>query len=245
MRTGAHLTLLPVFALLPLSMLSLTACGGGQSKGPETAPQVEAEDEEEEDDGMEMMQEFGGMNEEKVTRVFKNLAPDLANCLTVQSEDERYLAGDVAFLVKVDRSGNAVAAHAETSNLGSYQAERCMLNILKTSHWPKPVGGLIGLARWSIGFDAPGDVRPPVSWTSADVGETLSSEQNTQKLATCGGGGPFEITAYVAPSGKVLSAGVGHSDDNGEQTAECLVEAVRGITFGSPGSWRAKVSFTR
>ncbi len=234
-----------LLTLIPLTAVSLSACGGSHRKDSETAAQVEVDNEDEFDDGMEMMQEFGGMNEEKVTKVFKRLAPDLANCLTTQGENERYLAGDVAFLVKVDREGKAVAAHAEKSNLGSFQAERCMLRILEESRWPKPVGGLIGLARWSIGFDAPSDERPPVEWSSSEVEGTITEDENAQALYACGTGGPFIITAYVSRSGKVLSAGVAHSDDNGEQTAECLVSTIEGMTFPSPGSWRAKVSFAR
>jgi hypothetical protein len=120
-----------------------------------------------------------------------------------------------------------------------------MLKILKRSTWPKPVGGYIGLARWSIGFDAPGDVRPPIDWSSTEIEETLADGQNQQSLAACGGGGPFEITAYISRSGKVISAGVAHSDDNGEDTAQCLVSTLKNMSFPSPGSWQAKVSFSR
>lgn len=239
MRLVAKLILIPVFTS------SALACGGGKQNDAKSPAPVEAADEEESEDDMEMMQEFGGMNEEKVTKVFKNLAPRLADCLTTQSQSEPYLAGDVAFLVKVDRSGQAVAAHAEKSNLGSYDVERCMLDILKSGQWPKPVGGHIGLARWSIGFDAPSDVRPPVAWNASDVSDTLSRADNDNALDSCGGSGPFEITAYVATSGKVLSAGIAHVDDQGEAAAQCLIGAVQGMTFSSPGSWRAKVTFTR
>ncbi|HXS18927.1 MAG TPA: hypothetical protein VN764_17125 [Polyangiaceae bacterium] len=235
----------PRLILIPLLTTFLAACGGSQKKAAQSTTPVHVDDEEETEDDMEMMQEFGGMNEEKVTKVFKGLAPRLADCLTSQSADEPYLAGDVAFLVKVDRSGHAIAAHAEKSNLGSYAAESCMLEILKGAHWPKPVGGLIGLARWSIGFDAPSDVRPPVDWSESDASSSLSEDKNQSALQQCGSGGPFEITAYVAPSGKVLSAGIAHVDDQGQSTAECLVEAVRNMTFTSPGSWRAKVTFAR
>jgi len=235
----------PRLILVPLVIILAAACGGSQKKAAESTTPVTVDDEEESEDDMEMMQEFGGMNEEKVTKVFKGLAPRLADCLTTQSADEPYLAGDVAFLVKVDRTGRAVAAHAEKSNLGSYAAETCMLGILKDARWPKPVGGLIGLARWSIGFDAPSDVRPPVDWSASDASSSLSEEKTQSALSQCGGGGPFEITAYVASSGKVLSAGIAHVDDQGQATADCLVETVRAITFSSPGSWRAKVTFSR
>jgi hypothetical protein len=64
-------------------------------------------------------------------------------------------------------------------------------------------------------------------------------------MASCGGGGPFNITAYVRTNGSVLSAGVAHSDDAGDKTAACLVEAIKHAKFGSPGSWPAKLTFRR
>lgn len=228
-----------------LSCLSLIACGG-KNKPADDATAIEIDNEDEFDNGdMEMMQEVGGMNEEKVTRTFKRLQPTLSQCLMDAGRGQDYLFGDVAFLVVVDQTGTATAAFAEKSNLGSYEAEKCMLGALKASKWPKPVGGLVGHARNGMGYDAPEDVRPPVEWSSSDIEETLSDSENAGALAACGGGGPFEITAYVEPSGRVLSAGISHTVENGEEAASCLVSAVEGMTFTSPGSWRAKVTFRR
>src|SRR5690606_8891045 len=99
----------------------------------------------------------------------------------------------------------------------------------------------IGLARTSITFDPPSDVRPPVVWSSDDVKE--ARQEHSTDFAACGPGGPFEITAYVATSGRVLAAGISHDDDAGEAKASCVIQAVEGMTFASPGSWPAKVTF--
>jgi predicted small lipoprotein YifL len=225
--------------------LSLAACGGGKGKEANDPAKVVVDNEDEmEQDGAEFSQEFGGMNEEKVTKTFKRVQPDLVECLTVIGASRDYLVGEVGFLVTVDDSGKPLSAHMERSNLGNYAAERCMIDILLGARWPKPVGGRKGLARSGMTYD-PGDVRPPVQWTASDIESTLTADKNASSLAQCGGGGPFEITAYVSPQGKVLSAGVAHTDDNGEETAACLVSAVEGMVFGSPGSWRAKVTFRR
>ncbi len=220
----------------------LISCGGSK-KPAEDAADVTVDNEDEFDEGMEMMQEVGGMNEEKVTKTFKRLQPDLINCLMTAGKGQDYLFGDVAFVVTVDQSGRAIAAHTEKSTLGNYQAERCMLDVLSGSPWPKPVGGLIAYARNGMGYDAPEDIRPPVVWSSSDIDETLSDADNSQALNACGRGGPYEMTAYVAANGKVLSVGVAHTVENGEEKAACLVSAVEGIRFKSPGSWKAKVSF--
>lgn len=235
---------LPTALLLSLCV-SLPSCGGKQKKS-ESAANVEIDNEDEFDEGMEMMQEFGGMNQEKVDKTFRDIAPDLSACLTDAGKDQDYLFGDVAFLFKVNLEGVAEVAQVKSSNLGSFRAERCMLDVIKKTRWPKPVGGYIGLVNYGpMGYDAPEDIRPPVEWGSSDVEKTLTDAKNAEELYGCGRGGPFEITAYVGPTGRVLSAGVAHTDDNGEQTAACLVQAIEGMTFDSPGSWKAKVTFTR
>lgn len=228
------LVLSPLFALL------LVACGSKQQEVKQ--PNYELDDEDEDRlGGIQVMQEFGGMNEEKVNKTIERLYPSLSDCLMKGYQRVEFLGGEVSFLVKVNLQGEAEAAHIEQSTLGNYQAEQCMLVKLKDSRWPKPVGGLIGLARTSIAFDPPADVRAPVEWSENDISQVLSDARN--QLRTCGPGGPFSITAYVKTNGSVLSAGVAHSDDRGHDTAACLVDAVQNLKFPSPGSWPAKVTF--
>lgn len=226
---------------LASSVLFLAACSHPQP--PAEEPKYEIDNSEERSGGPEMMAEFGGMNEEKVSRVFKNVQPDLATCLMKGYERVEFLGGEVRFLVNVNLSGRAESAFIEGSDLGDYETERCMLNHLADQKWPKPVGGKIGPARSSIAFDAPSDVRPPVQWESGDVREALA--RGSSSLQACGEGGPFVITAYVSTAGSVLSAGVAYSDAAGDEAAACLVKAVRSLKFPSPGSWPAKVSFER
>lgn len=230
--------------LLLASFVFVIGCGSQQKKADNSSKVVVDNEDEFEDDGVEMMQEFGGMSEDKVTKAFKRVQKDLVACLGVEGPSSEYLGGQVAFLVTVDRSGRTLAAQMERSDLGSYSVERCMLDILAKNHWPKPVGGHKGLARSGMEYDS-GAVRPPVQWEVSDIESTLTSSKNAEILAACGGGGPFEITAYVATSGKVLSAGIAHTDDDGEKTAACLVAAVEEMRFPSPGSWPAKISFQR
>lgn len=227
-------------AVLALALGSLAvACGGKQEEAK--APTYEIDDEQDHSGGMEMMQEFGGMNEEKVQKTIEKLYPSLTECLMDGYKKVEFLGGEVGFLVKVNLKGEAEAAHAESSTLGNYQAEQCMLDKLKASRWPKPVGGKIGLARTSIAFDPPADVRAPVSWGQDDIQKLLESSR--EELHSCGRGGPFTITAYVSTRGQAMSVGVAHADDSGESTAACLVGVVQSMHFPSPGSWPAKVTF--
>lgn len=224
------------------TLLLLSACGGSSTPEPQ-APQYELDEDSDPENQMHMMQEFGGMNEDKVNRTVERLYPHLSDCLMQGSREVAFLGGDIAFLVQVNLRGEAVSVHAENSTLGHHATEQCMLKQLKSSRWPKPVGGYIGLARTSMGFDPPSDVREPTPLSEADLGSNL--ETIREQLSECGSGGPFTLTVYVNPQGKVLSAGVAHTDAQGEHTAECLVRKVETLPFPSPGSWAAKISFQR
>lgn len=233
-----------VRGLTVASALSLLACAAQKTEPEEPKYEVDnSEDETQPRGGVQMMQEFGGMNEEKVNATLKRLYPKLEECLMAGYERVEFLGGEVAFLIKVNLSGEAEHAHIERSTLGDYPTERCMIKHIQESRWPKPVGGKIGLARTSITFDPPADVRPPIEWSRSAITDSLVTAQD--ELGACGSGGPFEITAYVATSGNVMAAGVAHTDDEGDRAAECLVQKVEGLKFPSPGSWPAKVSFKR
>ena len=220
--------------------LLAAACGSSQQEAKQPEWVVEEDNEPEQ---LEVMQDYGGMNQEKVDRVFKRVAGDLSQCLLDGQKRVEFLGGDVGFYLEVDLTGRAKSAHIQQSNLGDYETEQCMLEVLRAQTWPKPVGGKLGKISSSIGFDPPEDVRPPVRWDADDAAKGI--DQASEEMAACGSGGPFTITAYIGTNGSVLSAGVAHSDDSGENAALCLVKAVKHTKFGSPGSWPAKLTFQR
>jgi hypothetical protein len=155
-----------------------------------------------------------------------------------------FLSGSVSFFLKVDASGKVDQAYLERSTLGDRDTEKCMLSALKSQAWPKPVGGEHGLARKSFDFDSPNDVRPPMDWDPEHVQTTL--KKLGDKLDECrnGNSGSFEATAYVSTEGSIIAASVTPPNEAGEAAVDCLVDALRGASFPSPGSWPAKVSFS-
>ena len=48
---------------------------------------------------------------------------------------------------------------------------------------------------------------------------------------------------YVGTNGKAQAVGLSTGDEKGEKAASCVVSALRAVSFPSPGSWPAKVSF--
>lgn len=193
--------------------------------------------------GISATAEIGALDEAAVDRTFAKSITALERCLHDGASRVEFLGGAVSFYIEVDAGGSLSHAHLEESTIGDRSTEKCMLNALRSKSWPKPVGGDIGYARKSFDFDPPNDVRPPTDWSQDRVNEAL--EKLTTKIDECKteGSGRFKATMYVGTDGTPLAVGVTPPDERGEAAVDCLVEALKGATYPSPGSWPAKVSF--
>jgi len=114
------------------------------------------------------------------------------------------------------------------------------LEAARGTRFPRPSGGEAEFS-WGFGMDPSEDVRPPLNWEAS----SLSGQEGDLVAAgrRCGGGGPYTITAYIAPEGAVVAAGGTTPDAESEQTLDCILEAVREMTMPDPGSYPAKVTF--
>jgi len=230
---------------LPLFFVSLgLGCGGS------TPPPAEPED----DFGSSgrpsgptigMTAEIGALDEGRVNSSFEKAMPKLMDCFGDGLGRISYLSGRVEFEVRVDGSGSARAVILKDSTLGDRATEDCMLNVLRRAAWPAPEGGDEGIAGKSFTFDPQGDARPPVEWSSSDLGDELSDARADLSACTqSAGAGAVKATMYVDTEGKAEAVGISTSDEQGEQAVDCIVAKLTAISYPSPGSWASKVSFT-
>lgn len=243
-RAPRQVSLILLSLALGASAASL-GCGGSEPT-PQSPVAKDAAPKQEKDHlhGIRTSSEIGGMNEEEVDAVFKTTLSTLEKCLNRGASRVEFLSGSVSFFLKVDSAGKVDQAYLEKSTLGDRETEKCMLSALKTRAWPKPVGGVHGLARKSFDFESPNDVRPPMDWDSERAKTVL--KKLGEKFDDCrsGASGSFEATAYVSTEGSVIAASVTPPNENGEAAVDCLVETLRGASFPSPGSWPAKITFS-
>lgn len=225
-----------------LAVVGSAGCGGSEPNAKSPEPAAEAP--EDSTRHVAMSAEIGGLSEEKVDKAFQRALSGLQHCLDDGAQRVEFLGGSVSFFLKIDADGKVDHAHLEKSTLGDRETEKCMLDSVSRKRWPKPVGGLHGLARKSFDFDPPNDVRAPTPWDSARISDAIG--KLSKKLSACKNGddGSFEATLYVATNGSVLAAGVTPPDEAGEADVDCLVGALKSATLPSPGSWPAKVTFS-
>ncbi len=229
-------------ACVMLAMAACQACGGSEPAPKQPEPSTESNDDA--PSPVSVSAEIGGLSEEKVDKTFQSALTDFQSCLDDGAKRVEFLGGSVSFFIKIDVHGKVDHAHLEKSTIGDRDTEKCLLDSLRHKRWPKPVGGLHGLARKSFDFDPPNDVRAPTSWDGDRVSDAVG--KLSHKLSTCkkGSSGSFEATMYVGTDGTVMAAGVTPPDEAGESDVDCLVGALKGASMPSPGSWPAKVTFT-
>jgi hypothetical protein len=232
------------YALAGAALFTASACGGGEVPEAKTADSEDGPRHGAAKKELETSSEIGALDEAKVSAAFRSLQGTFQRCLKAGSERNEFEGGDIAFFVKIDKSGRAFHAHAEKSTIGDRQTEKCMLDSLKKKSWPEPQGGDVGLARSSFGSDPPNDVRPPTAWEQGDVREALAEVSSDLESCKRGASGEMTATVYVDPDGAALSAGFAASDESGEEAADCVVKVLKDAKYPSPGSWPAKVTLT-
>lgn len=227
-----------------LSIASV-ACGGGEP--PPQAPTVanESTAPRPQKQKLQMQSELGEIDPAAVDATMQRAQPKLQECHRSGLRRIEYLAGDVKFFLRIGQDGHIKYGYFEESTLGDSDTESCIMNVLKAQAWPRPEGGEAEV-RKSFGFDAPGDVRPPTSWSADKIVTALGKAEDDVKKCRKGASGAFKVTAYVEPDGKhgkVQSAGITFPSKDADDKVDCLLKTVKEMKFPSPGSYAAKVSF--
>ncbi len=231
--------------LLPLlCSWTLLACGGSQTE----AKPVDTEDQRHDDDydstaHIGATAEIGALPEEDSVYAFRESFDAIQECFLNGSKRLDFIGGEISFQVWVNSDGGVETVFAETSTLGDHTTEECMYDALRSAPWPKPVGGPVGVAQNAFEFEMTGDVRPPVAWEGDEIQETLS--QSGGRIAECKQGSmeKFLATVYVDTDGTPMSVGMAAPNRHEAANSGCLIDLLSGLSFPSPGSWPAKVSF--
>lgn len=227
--------------VLGVAAIGASACGSPPP--PPEAPKQEASA----DDGKRRAapsfeSEVGALDESKVMATFQKSAEKLGACYAKGTAKIAYLAGEIRFVVRVARDGSTRWAFVEDSNLGDRETEACMLAVLKAATWPRPEGGE-GMAKNQFTFKPGEDERAPVSWSPEQLGAPYKRAKN--ELSACrkkAGAKAMKATFYVETDGKPAAIGVSSADERGEAAVDCVVSALSGLKFPSPGSYASKVT---
>lgn len=149
--------------------------------------------------------------------------------------------GDIELTVRIKSDGSVRWVFPSKDDLGHGGVTDCIAALLEAETWPKPEGGEQGIARATYGREPEG--RAPVDWGESDLGG--AGDPLRSALQACKrkhGAGRITVTLYVDADGKVMAAGAAVDEGEAAEAVGCAVDAARGRTFPSPGSFPAKVT---
>lgn len=217
--------------------LFFSACGGAEPK--ESANVVSVEDYESrtytvEAGDAEMEGLLGTVTEDEMQRVFGRNRARLMKCYEDAVYDLEEIEGTVEFELEVPAEGNVESAFISKSDLGSIEAESCMLDIIKTFKFKRAQGG-VAVLYYPMELEAPYAHPEFIPWIRRDVATVL--KEHRSEVAQClGGQKGIQITAYIGRGGQALSAGAAAVSIEAYPGAVCVAKALRTWTFEDPNS---------
>jgi hypothetical protein len=234
--------------LFPLYILSIAlilsfGCGGAQT-APTAVPKAQDTSREEGEETEDEMEVAGIMGTIPTHLIQERLQPKLTsfqNCLAQRSQEVEFIAGRIELYFRVRLDGSVRAVFPRGSTVGDREAERCIVDIASRTRFPSPRGGGEAEFAWQFEVDPPQDIRQPVAWESERVATVVRDK--AVSLNHCRKNAHYTVTAYVAPGGTVIAAGVAASASEGPDSLDCVVNEVHSWTMPDPGSYPAKVTF--
>ncbi len=186
---------------------------------PPPPPKVEPPEE------MQVAGTLGSLTDEEMGAPFQQRWSDITACYQQAKARLWYLGGKVELKVRVAASGDPKSVYVSSSTVGNYQAEHCILEIARGLHFAKPHGGAEAEFTYPIEL---GDRAAVQTWDGARVRPALA--RHRRDVTQCRQKSPTRLpsdlmlTVYVAPGGKVTSAGLAADAPLDDTFASCLVQ---------------------
>lgn len=230
-------------ALAAAGFIFFAGCGGETTNKQDPNTGGNTTNTEAPDKNVHFDADVGALDQRKVNATLDRASGKLTDCFHDGLKRVPFLGGNIKFALRINQEGVATVAFLKESSLGDHTTETCILNALRASKWPAPVGGREGLAEGGFGFDPSPDERPPVDLEADKLGKELpKAKAAIAKCRSSTGAGAMNVTLYVGTDGKPMAVGLSTADAKGEEAASCVVDALKAMTFASPGSYAAKVS---
>jgi hypothetical protein len=211
-------------------VLLLAACSHAPPKKEEPAPQAAAAapvaPRKDPDEDMQVTGTLGTLNDEEVSGPFQRRWDEITQCYQDAKSKLWYLGGKVELKIRIDKTGAPKSTFVSSSTVGSYDVERCILGIARELQFSRPHGGSEAEFTYPIEFRGKGAV---TTWDEGRVTPHIKKPKNRKDVSECKKQSPngmpaqLMMTMYVAPGGKITSAGLAADAPLDDAFAACLV----------------------
>ncbi|MDD5307528.1 MAG: AgmX/PglI C-terminal domain-containing protein [Deltaproteobacteria bacterium] len=224
-------------------VLAATAIGCGAPATPAAGPQMaRTGGAGEESDGVSAEGLLGDISAEDVQRVIENNEEALAACYGKALEVEESIEGALRIRMEVSPSGRAESAFIEKSDLGSLEAEECILARVESFSYPRSRGGNARVS-YPLVLTSPYTPPRPEVWPSSRLDAVAAGHDAEVRQCLAGATG-VEITLWVGPGGRALSAGAAAFGLEAYEGAACVARAAMNWTYPDPGASPAKATLS-
>ena len=181
--------------------------------------------------GMQILAEHGSLDREDVAEAVDPHFQKLTRCFENSGAPADFASGQVTLRFVVGLDGHTNMVHVRSSDLGSYEVERCLTSEAARIRFPRPQGYGVASFEYSLEFRSTGAV--PVVELAASA---LSAELPliaSRLHEDCGALAIDELraTMYVDRRGRVRSVGFGSAVPLPPDQAACYQRSLRRETL--------------
>lgn len=173
----------------------------------------------------------GTLSNAELEPVFDAKREELRACYEAGKTKNKYLEGELSLRFEITTEGKANKLFVESSTMGDDDLERCFMNIVQNLAFPKPSGGSV-LASYPFSFHPSAQLagvgEPSESDRAAYMNKTKSALSKCKKLPE-----GYQVALWIAPEGKVLSAGFSADSFEGHSARQCAIDALKKTTYPS------------
>jgi hypothetical protein len=168
----------------------------------------------------------GTLNVDDVHQTMDAQRRELDACIGESRRSLRWVSGSIRFAFVVDAEGHVKDVHPLESSIGHSRLERCIADILAATTFPEPAGHADARFTWGMSVEPAGG-RPPDA-LDAKLVQPLLKRKARDLLRTCEvrRRERFQITAYIARGGRVLSAGAVPMPPKASERLDCVLEEI-------------------
>lgn len=169
---------------------------------------------------------------------------EFAACHEPRARRVPILSGSLEFGIQVEHTGTVLQVDLRTSDVGDRELERCFVEVIRATQFPKPNGGDANVT-YTMLLAPGGKAREPEQWGSERVQHLLDKRgADLSEQCELPRGGDFTITAYVNKKGRVVAAGVTTRAPVEASQFDCISKALKRWPMPKPHKKRfAKVTF--
>jgi hypothetical protein len=226
-----------------MTVAALVGCGTGGATGssssvppiygslsdPRRGYEVRESSGEAADSGsLAMLAQEGSLDQDDAEAAIKQHWNRMVRCYDQAGEARDYAGGPVTLRWVVGRDGRPTGVHVLASSLGSFEVERCLIDIASAVRFPRPQGNGKASVEYSLEFRSTGEV--PVVELPADAVTAALPALLGRLASECHELGVDEVTAtlYIDRKGTVRSIGFGSRRAFPADSAACVARTLRG-----------------